>query len=56
MTASPLLPRGVAGHMTETEATDAEQPRHSGLLHSRPGDLQPKGGGRPPVPLDARAR
>src|SRR4029077_16555866 len=24
MTASPLLPPGVAGHMTETEATDAE--------------------------------
>jgi hypothetical protein len=35
MTASPLLPPGVAGPMAETEATDAELSRMTELALSR---------------------
>src|SRR5690349_5691318 len=55
MTASPLLPPGVAGPTTETEATDAELNRMTELALSRGAQAIAIGRGRFPVAARAAA-
>jgi len=55
MTASPLLPPGVAGHTTETEATGAELRRMTELALSRGARAIAIGRGRSPVAARAAA-
>jgi len=55
MTASPLLPPGVAGHRTESEATDAELRRMTELALSRGARAIAIGRGRSPVAARAAA-
>ena len=55
MTASPLLPPGIAGRMAETEATDAELSRMTELALSRGARAVAIGTGRSPAAAKAAA-
>ena len=55
MTASPLLPPGMAGRMAETEATDAELSRMTELALSRGARAIAIGRGNSPAATSAAA-